>query len=150
VIVHLPTDAVGIVGHSAMPDVNCQHLVALALVKGGVSFADSHDVGLMQDGAIRALRDKVEVVGDPALMTRDAPRSARVEVMLADGRRLEHFTKFPPGTKENPLDTERVNAKVRDLIEPVIGSSRADTLIARLNTLEDLDDVRALRPLVAA
>ena len=53
-------------------------------------------------------------------------------------------------SKENPLSTERVNAKVRDLIEPVIGSSRADTLIARLNTLEDLDDVRALRPLVAA
>ena len=150
VIVHLPTDAVGIVGHSAMPDVNCQHLVALALVKGGVSFADSHDVGLMQDAAIRALRDKVEVVGDPALMTRDAPRSARVEVMLADGQRLEHFTKFPPGTKENPLSTERVNAKVRDLIEPVIGSSRADALIARLNTLEELGDVRALRPLVVS
>ncbi len=34
IVVHLPTDAVGIVGHSAMPNVNCQHLVALALVRG--------------------------------------------------------------------------------------------------------------------
>ena len=150
VVVHLPTDAVGIVGHSAMPDVNCQHLVALALVKGAVSFADSHDPSLMREPEIRALRDKVEVVGDPALMTRDAPRSARVEVTLVDGRKLEHFTKFPPGTKENPLSTERVNAKVRDLIVPVLGASRANELIVRLNDLENLADVRALRPLIAS
>jgi len=43
VLVKLPTDAVGIVGNSAMPDVSCQHLIALALVNGAVSFADSHD-----------------------------------------------------------------------------------------------------------
>jgi 2-methylcitrate dehydratase PrpD len=150
VVVHLPTDAVGIVGHSAMPDVNCQHLVALALVRGAVSFADSHDPGLMQEPTIRTLRNKVEVIGDPALMMRDAPRSARVEVILADGRRLEHFTKFPPGTKENPLSTERVNAKVRDLIVPMLGASRADELIVRLNDLENLADVRALRPLIVS
>ncbi|MCJ2057208.1 MmgE/PrpD family protein [Methylobacterium sp. J-048] len=150
VVVRLPTDAVGIVGQSAMPDVNCQHLVALALVKGAVSFADSHDAGLMQDAAIQSLRAKVEIVGDPALMTREAPRSARVELTLADGRMFDHFTKFPPGTKENPLSTERVNAKARDLIEPVLGASRADTLIVRLNDLENLDDIRMLRPLITA
>jgi len=49
VLVKLPTDAVGIVGGSAMPDVSCQHLVALALVKGAVAFADSHDHALMHD-----------------------------------------------------------------------------------------------------
>jgi 2-methylcitrate dehydratase PrpD len=90
------------------------------------------------------------VVGDPGLMTREAPRSARVEVTLTDGRRLEHFTKFPPGTKENPLNTERVNAKVRDLITPVLGVPRADALIARLNDLENLTDVRGLRSLIAS
>ena len=83
-------------------------------------------------------------------MTRDAPRSARVEMTLVDGRKLEHFTKFPPGTKENPLSTERVNAKVRDLIVPVLGASRADELVARLNDLENLADVCALRPLLAS
>ena len=54
ILVKVPTDAVGIVGSSAMPDVSCQHLVALALVKGAVSFADSHDAGLMHDPAIAA------------------------------------------------------------------------------------------------
>lgn len=150
VVVHLPTDAVGIVGHSAMPDVNCQHLVALALVKGAVSFADSHDPRLLQEPSIRSVREKVEVVGDPGLMMREAPRSARVEVTLVDGRKFEHFTKFPPGTKENPLSTERVNAKVHDLIVPVLGASRAEQLIASLNDLENLTDVRALRRLIAS
>ena len=47
ILVKLPTDAVGIVGSSAMPDVNCPYLVALGLLHGTVSFADSHDVSLM-------------------------------------------------------------------------------------------------------
>ena len=47
--VKLPTDAIGIVGASAMPDVSCQHLVSLALLKGAVSFEDSHDAGVDEE-----------------------------------------------------------------------------------------------------
>jgi len=148
--ISLPTDAIGIVGHSAMPDVSCQHLVALALVRGGVSFADSHDAGLMQDPAIWAVRDRIELVGDPALMMPEAPRSARVALTLTDGRTVEHMTKYPPGTKENPLSTARVSAKVRDLVVPVIGAGKADDLIGRLNALETVADIRTLSPLLTA
>ncbi len=102
IVVHLPTDAVGIVGHSAMPDVNCQHLVALALVRGAVSFTDSHDASLMQNPSIRSAREKVEVVGDPGLMTREAPRSARVEVTLTDGRSWNISRSFRPGPRRTP------------------------------------------------
>jgi 2-methylcitrate dehydratase PrpD len=93
-------------------------------------------------------RSKVELVGDRALMDPMAPRGSVVEVTLSDGRKLDHYTKFPPGTKENPLTTETVNAKVRDLIAPVLGASKADSLIERLNALETLDDLRKLRPLM--
>ena len=48
------------------------------------------------------------------------------------------------------MSTERVNAKVRDLIVPMLGASRADELIVRLNDLENLADVRALRPLIVS
>jgi 2-methylcitrate dehydratase PrpD len=147
VLVKLPTDAVGIVGNSAMADVNCQHLVALALLKGAVSFNDSHDASLMRDPAVLAVRQKVQVEADAALMDPAAPRGAIVEVTLADGRRLQHHTRFPPGTKENPLSTEAVAAKVRDLMAPVLGRSRTDRLIDRINELERLDDMRQLRPL---
>jgi 2-methylcitrate dehydratase PrpD len=145
ILVKLPTDAMGIVSSSAMPDVNCQHLVALALVKGAVSFADSHDMALMHDPAILAQREKVKLVGDATLMDPAAPRGAIVEVTMTNGTKVDHFTKFPPGTKENPLNTQGVSAKTRDLIAPVLGADRADKLIDQLNMMEKLDDMRRLR-----
>ena len=147
IVVKLPTDAIGIVGDSAMPDVNCQHLVALALVKGGVSFADSHDVALLSDARLLEQRAKVSVVPDASLMDPAAPRGAIVEVTLTDGRKLQHFTRFPPGTKEHPLDTAAVHAKARDLMTPVLGAARTDKLIDRLSTLEAIDNIRVLVPL---
>ena len=61
---------------------------------------------------------------------------------------MSHFTRHPPGTKENPLDTEGVNAKARGLMTPVLGARRTEALIERVNALEELDDVRDLRPLL--
>jgi 2-methylcitrate dehydratase PrpD len=147
IVVKLPADGAGIVNNSAMPDVNCQHLVAIALVKGAVSFADSHDAALMRDPVILAQRAKVELVADQTLMDPEAPRSARVEVTMTDGLKVSHFTKYPPGTKENPLDTEAVSAKARDLMAPVLGAEKTDKLIARINALEAMENVRELRPL---
>jgi 2-methylcitrate dehydratase PrpD len=148
ILVKLPTDAIGIVGASAMPDVNCAHIIALALVKGGVSFADSDNAALMHDPAILQARAKVTVVGDAALMDPAAPRGAIVEVTLTSGQTVSHHTKYPPGTKENPLDTAAVNAKARDLMTPVLGPQKTQALIDRLNNLERVADVRELRPLI--
>jgi 2-methylcitrate dehydratase PrpD len=147
ILVKLPTDSIGIVGSSAMPDVSCQHLMAVALVKGAVSFIDSHDQGLMKDKAILAQRDKVKVVAEQSLMDPAAPRGAIVEVTMTDGQKVEHFTKFPPGTKENPLTTEQVAAKTRDLITPVLGKEKSEKLIAQVLDLEKVKDMRTLRPL---
>jgi hypothetical protein len=63
---------------------------------------------------------------------------------------VEHFTKFPPGTKENPLSVEAVSAKTRDLIVPVVGADKAEKLIQAINNLETLADVRTLRPYFTA
>jgi len=147
IVVKLPTDAIGIVAGSAMPDVSCPHLVAVALVRGAVSFVDSHDEALMKDKAILAQRDKVKVVGEPSLMDPAAPRGAIVEVTMTDGAKFDHFTKYPPGTKENPLSTEAVAAKTRDLIMPVLGHEKAEKLITEVGNLEKMKDVRSLRPL---
>jgi 2-methylcitrate dehydratase PrpD len=148
--VRLPSDAIGIVGDSAMPGVNCAQMVAVALVKGAVSFADSHDAALMRDPRMAAVRAKVSVVADRALDDPAAPRGARVDVTLTDGRTVSHTTRFPPGTKDNPLDVERVNAKARDLMAPVLGRGRTEQLIARINHLEDVRDVSELRALFKA
>ena len=150
ILVRLPTDAIGIVGTSAMPDVNCQHLVSVALLKAAVSFKDSHDVALMKDPAVLSIRQRVEVTADASLMDPAAPRGAIVEVTMTDGRRVQRHTRFPPGTKENPLTTEAVNAKARDLMLPVLGATKTDKLIRQINHLEQLKDVRSLRSLWVA
>jgi 2-methylcitrate dehydratase PrpD len=149
IVVRLPADGAGIVDNSALPDVNCQYIIAVALVDGAVSFADSHSHERMEDPQIRAVRQQVDLVADRSLMDPEAPRSGLVEVTLRDGRTVSHFTRYPPGTKENPLNTDGVNAKARGLMAPVLGESRTEALIERVNGLQDLADVRDLRPLLA-
>jgi 2-methylcitrate dehydratase PrpD len=147
IVVRLPADGAGIVDNSSMPDVNLQYIIAVALVDGGVSFAASHSHERMSDPQIRAVKERVQLVADRKLVDPAAPRSGLVEVTLKDGRTLSHFTKFAPGTKENPVSTEVLNAKVRDLMAPVLGAERTAKLIERVNALEEVRDVRDLRPL---
>ena len=127
-----------------MPDVNCPYLMATALVDGGVSFANSHSREHMSEPQIRSVMERVTVIGDATLNDPAAPRGGIVEVLLRDGRTVSHHTRFPPGAKENPLDTEAVNAKARDLMGPVLGAERTDAAIRKLNELERAGDVGEL------
>ena len=149
IVVRLPEDGARVVNNRSMPDICCQHIIALALVAGGVSFEDSHSYQRMADPRVRAVRERVQLIADREMMDPAAPRSGRVEVKLRDGRTVSHFTRHAPGTKENPLDTESVNQKARLLMAPVLGGERTEQVIQRVNALEALDDVRALRPFLA-
>jgi len=149
IVVRLPEDGARIVNDRAMPDVNCQHIIAVALVDGTVSFEDSHSYERMKDPKVRAAKARVQLIADRELMDPAAPRSGRVEVTLRDGRTVSHFTRHAPGTKENPLDTESVNAKARLLMAPVLGAGRAEEVIRRVNALEAVADVRELRRFLA-
>jgi 2-methylcitrate dehydratase PrpD len=149
IVVRLPEDGARIVNDRSMPDVNCQHIIAVALVDGTVSFADSHSYERMADPKVLAAKERVQLIADPALMDPAAPRSGLVEVTLRDGRTVSHFTRHAPGTKENPLDTDSVNAKARLLMEPVLGAERTEEIIRRVNALEEMDDARELRPFLA-
>jgi 2-methylcitrate dehydratase PrpD len=148
ILVRLPADGAAIVDNRAMPDVNLQYAVAVALIDGTMSFEDSHSRERMDDPDVVAVRGRVELMADRELVDPDAPRSGFVEVTLRDGTKLSHFTRHPPGTKENPLTTEQVTAKATSLIEPVLGAARSKDLIERLNALETIGDVRQLLPLL--
>jgi 2-methylcitrate dehydratase PrpD len=149
IVVKLPEDGARIVNNRSMPDVNCQHIIAVALVEGAVSFEDSHSYERMKEPKILAAKERVQLIADKALMDRAAPRSGLVEVTLRNGQTVSHFTRHPPGTKENPLSTERVNEKARSLMTPVLGAERTEEVIRRVNALEELKDVRELRPFLA-
>ena len=123
---------------------NLQYLIAVALIDGTVSFDDSHSYDRMKDPAVLAVKRRVELIADRGLMDPAAPRSARVEVRLRDGRTMSRFTRHAPGSKENPLDTAAVNAKARSLIAPVLGATRTERIIERVNGLARLSNVREL------
>ena len=146
IVVRMPTDGAGIVNDRAMPDVNCQHMVAMALVDGEVTFEGTHSYQRMSDPAVLAIKQKVELVPDESLMDPDAPRGARVEITLKDGRTVDHHVPHAYGTMQNPMDTETVNAKARALLVPVLGSQRSEAVIAAVNDLENLPSVRDLIP----
>src|SRR5215471_8523554 len=149
IVVRLPEDGARIVNDRSMPDVNCQHIIALALVDGTVSFEDSHSYERMADSKVLAAKERVQLIADRGLMDPLAPRSGLVEVTLRNGRTVSHFTRHPPGTKENPMTTERVNEKARSLMTPVLGAGRTEEVIRRINALEKLNDVRELRRLLS-
>ena len=149
IVVKLPEDGARIVNARSMPDVNCQHIIALALVDGAVSFEDSHSYERMADPKVLAAKERVQLIADRGLMDLAAPRSGLVEVTLRNGHTISHFTRHPPGTKENPLNTERVNEKARSLMTPVLGAERTEEVIRRVNALEKLNEVRELRPFLA-
>jgi 2-methylcitrate dehydratase PrpD len=146
ITVWLPEDGARIVNNRSMPDVNCQHMIAMALVDGNVTFASARSYERMSDPAVLAVKERVKLVADPALMNPEAPRSAKVEVVLKDGRTLSHFTPHAYGTKQNPMESDSVNAKARDLLEPVLGSSRTEAVTERVNNLEAVANVQELLP----
>ena len=148
-LLRLPEDGARIVDSRSMPDVNVQHIMAVALVDGFIDFENSHSYERMTDPQIVAARQRVELIADPDLAVIEAPRSGFVEVTLADGRTVNLFVSHAPGTPENPLSTEQVNAKARGLMAPILGEARTEALIERVSSLEDLEDVRELRPLLA-
>jgi 2-methylcitrate dehydratase PrpD len=148
IVATLPEDGARIVNNRSMPDVNLQYLIAVALIDGTVSFDASHSYERMKDPQVLAVKQRVELVADRALMDPAAPRSARVEVRLRDGRTVSHFTRHAPGTKENPLDTAGVNAKAQSLIAPVLGARRAAAIIERVNRVDTLANVRELAALL--
>jgi 2-methylcitrate dehydratase PrpD len=150
IVVRLPEDGARIVDNRAMPDVNIQYAMAVALIDGNLSFDASHSYERMRDPQVLAVKERVQLIADRSLMDPAAPRSGRVDVTLRDGRTVSHFTRFAPGTKENPLDTARVTAKARELMLPIIGARRTDAVIERVAALEKLRSVRELASLLAA
>ena len=150
IVARLPEDGARIVDDREMPDINIQHVLAMAVVDGEVTFASTHSYERMRDPEVLSIRSRVELVADQTLVELEFPRQAVIQVSTRDGRVLSHHTKAPPGNVQNPMTSEQVNSKARDLITPVLGSERAENLIDRLQNLEAVEDVTELRPLLSA
>jgi hypothetical protein len=76
-------------------------------------------------------------------------RQAIIEITTKDGRHLRHHTKAVLGTPDNPMAAAQVEAKAHDLMSPILGAARATVLIEAIRQIEEMQDVRDLRPLLS-
>jgi 2-methylcitrate dehydratase PrpD len=145
----LPDDRIHIIDNGTMPDVCVQHLAALALVDGTVTFDSVHDAARMEDPAVLAIRRRITLIPNPELSVAVPARQAIVEVETGRGL-LRHHAKAVRGTPDNPMTHEEVATKAIDLVAPVIGRERAQRLLSTIERLEELGSVRQLRELLEA
>lgn len=135
------------VNQRTMASINIQHLVAVMLLDGDITFVSAHDDQRVRDPRVLKLKERIVLQGSAAL-GRAKTTQAIVEITTRDGRRLRHHTKAVRGTAANPMPRAEVEAKALDLLLPVIGRRRAARLVDTVWNIERLRDARALRPLL--
>jgi 2-methylcitrate dehydratase PrpD len=147
ITVRLPTGSDRTVDRTPAPDVNVQHLLAMLLIDGTLTFRSIHDHARMRDPKILALRAKIQVVPSNELLRARPRRQAIVEVATHDGERHTHRIVAVRGTADNPMELAEVEAKARDLMGGVLGRKRTETLINAIRDLPAAKDMTRLRPL---
>jgi 2-methylcitrate dehydratase PrpD len=147
VIVRVARTQGSVVNDREMPDICLQHMVAVMLMDKTASFKSAHDKARMQDPAVLRMRAKVNLVLDDEELQRALPRrEAIVEITLTDGTKLSERVTAVRGTPSNPMTREEVVAKARDLMAPVLGPANAASMIEKILGLENVKNIRDLRP----
>jgi len=147
ITVHLPTGSDRTVDRTPAPDVNIQHLLAMLLIDGTLTFRSIHDHQRMADPVVLGLRAKIQVVPSDELLHARPRRQAIVEVDTQDGERHTHRIVAVRGTADNPMERTEVEAKARDLMGGILGRKRTDTLIGAIRDLAAVKNMARLRPL---
>jgi 2-methylcitrate dehydratase PrpD len=135
-----------VVDNRDMPDVNIQHMIAVMLIDKTATFQSAHDVARMKDPATLRERAKVRLVAGEG--RGGAGGRPLVRVTLTDGTTLSEDVTAVLGTVENPMTRDQVIAKSRSLMSPILGAAATSRLIDTVLTLEQVKDVRRLRPLL--
>jgi 2-methylcitrate dehydratase PrpD len=146
VVVRIATDEANTVSNRDMPDICMQHMVAIMLLDKTATFQSVHDKPRMKDPAVLKQRAKVEVLADPRIDARRPRREAIVELTLNDGTQMNDWIRDVRGTVANPMTREEVVAKAQSLITPVLGEATCSKLIEKVWSLENMKDIRELRP----
>src|SRR5204863_5523299 len=108
-----------------------KYVVATALTHGSVRLA-AFEPPRLNDGATRALMEKVSVSLDPELdATFPRQRAARVAI-TARGRREELLQPTRKGDPDLPLSDQDLDQKLLDLAAPVLGAQEAKKRLAEL------------------
>jgi 2-methylcitrate dehydratase PrpD len=150
VVVRVSHQGANTVDNRDMPDICLQHMCAVMLIDGIVTFESAHDERRMKDKKVLDVRSRLELHGDDELTRAMPSRQGIVEVTLRDGRKLRQHVKAVRGTADNPMTRAEVDEKCFHLMSPILGKKRARLLCDTVWTLEDVSSMRSLRPLLRA
>jgi 2-methylcitrate dehydratase PrpD len=119
--------------------------VAAVKLNDGLVWLDQFTPERLNDPAVLAWADKVEVVGDDqADAFRPGGVATRITLKTADGRKLETFVDYPKGAPENPLSEKELETKFTGLVSRIWGGQVARELLDSFLNLEQLTDYAEL------
>jgi 2-methylcitrate dehydratase PrpD len=102
----------------------------------------------MKDPAILRERAKVKFVPDEELGKLMPHRQSIVEVTLTDGQMFREHVDSVRGTASNPMTSDEIKDKARDLMAPILGDSTTAQLIDSIFNIEKVTDMRQMRKLL--
>ncbi len=115
------------------------HACAAGLTFGAAGEREFSDAIVTRPDVV-ALRDRVHAVADAAI----GEAAADVTITRTDGRTLHTFVAHAIGSRERPMSDDDLARKFHGLVDPVLGVTRADLLIAQCAALAEAPDVRKL------
>ncbi|MEY4598887.1 MAG: hypothetical protein RLZZ445_1684 [Pseudomonadota bacterium] len=133
-----------------MPDICMQHLCAVMLIDGIVTFKSSHDEKRMKDKKVLDLRKRITLYGDDALTAALPSRQGILELKLKNGKTLHKHVKAVLGTAQNPMVRAQVDEKCYHLMAPILGAARARKLCDAVWNIEKVGNITKLRNLLTA
>ena len=122
--------------------------LGLSVTRGSNALKLYRDGAMWKDPEIGAVSDKVHLHPDHSFVD-DRRYACRMRLTLASGEVREAESEFPKGSFRDPLTVDEVHTKFRELADPVLQGSRADSIIDSVGRFEDSTPAEVLRLLVA-
>jgi 2-methylcitrate dehydratase len=116
--------------------------LAMALLDGDVSVKQFHD-DRWKAREVLALANKVKVkVSESLLAKMPTGQGSTVEIRLSSGRVLKESVEIPEGDAVRPMSRPALENKFRQFAEPVLGEAGSRKVIAFVDNIEEVKDVR--------
>jgi 2-methylcitrate dehydratase len=128
-------------------DHSLPYITAVALIDGEVTEKQFQPERFKDPTIWKFLENvKVERSAELSALYPDAVANI-VHVDLGDGRRLTRRVDYPMGHAKNPLKDSQVEQKFHALVEPILGSNRARSIV---DIVWQLDEAKKVDELIRA
>jgi len=135
-----------VVSNRDIPTISAQDMIALAMIHGHLDFDLAHRPGATDDPMVKALRDKIAVIGDPEIeRIQPGGRGSRVEIEDISGAVHDQWIPFPRGHSMAGGPTwEELFSKWDHLMSKRMPANNYQELKSMALNLEKLEDVSDL------